>query len=85
MKTLSLCVWLEKYYREVEEVEEGAIFDVILFNEFNEITETTIANIAVGMENDSGKLEWYTPPACCGSLCFALKPEFVFTLWFVYP
>ncbi|KAF9433094.1 hypothetical protein BGZ76_009897 [Entomortierella beljakovae] len=43
--------------------------DVIMFNEFDEITETSIANIAIEMESpDTGKLEWVTPPLSSGLL-----------------
>ncbi|KAF9352449.1 hypothetical protein BGX34_012158, partial [Mortierella sp. NVP85] len=38
-------------------------FDVILYNEDNEIMEATIANIAIEVPNpESGNLEWITPP-----------------------
>ncbi|KAF8929968.1 hypothetical protein BGZ58_008555 [Dissophora ornata] len=44
-------------------------FDVILYNEYDEIMEGTIANIAVQVENpETGKLEWITPPVTCGLL-----------------
>lgn len=37
--------------------------DVILTNERNEVTETTIANLAVGLDG-----RWWTPPLSCGLL-----------------
>ncbi|KAG0354872.1 hypothetical protein BG005_006156 [Podila minutissima] len=44
-------------------------FDVILYNEDREVMETTIANIAVETENEeTGELEWITPPASSGLL-----------------
>lgn len=46
-------------------------FDVILYNEDREVMETTIANIAVETENEeTGELEWITPPASSGRLSF---------------
>ena len=43
-------------------------FDVILFNEKDQITETTISNFAVQLPGDQGKLTWFTPPVECGKL-----------------
>lgn len=51
-----------KTYEEVLKTSPG-LDDVILFNEKGEVTETTIANIAVEID---GKL--YTPPVSCGLL-----------------
>lgn len=48
-------------------MESNAPFDVLLYNEDNQIMETTIANIAIEVENpETGKLEWVTPPATSG-------------------
>lgn len=40
------------------------IFDVVLYNERREVTETSIANIAVEVEDGT----WRTPPISCGLL-----------------
>ncbi|KAF9349274.1 hypothetical protein BGX26_012408 [Mortierella sp. AD094] len=51
-------------------------FDVIMYNEDDEITETTIANIAIEVESpDSGKLEWITPPLSSGLLAGTMRSE----------
>lgn len=52
-------------------VSPGTPFDVILYNEDKEVMETTIANIAVETENEeTGELEWITPPSSTGMLLF---------------
>ncbi|KAG0198236.1 hypothetical protein BGX28_008317 [Mortierella sp. GBA30] len=49
-------------------------FDVILYNEDLEIMEATIANIAVEVKNEeTGALEWITPPASAGLLCGTMR------------
>ncbi|KAF8973396.1 hypothetical protein BGZ46_009935 [Entomortierella lignicola] len=49
-------------------------FDVIMYNQYNEITETTIANIAIEVESsDSGNLEWITPPLSSGLLAGTMR------------
>ncbi|KAF9997611.1 hypothetical protein BGZ79_008710 [Entomortierella chlamydospora] len=51
-------------------------FDVIMYNEDDEITETTIANIAIEVESpDSGELEWITPPLSSGLLAGTMRSE----------
>ncbi len=42
--------------------------DVILFNERDEITESTIANVAIKIQND-----WVTPPISCGLLAGTMR------------
>ncbi|KAF9186592.1 hypothetical protein BGZ51_001847 [Haplosporangium sp. Z 767] len=55
-------------------------FDVILFNEDCEVMETTIANIAVEVENpDTRVLEWITPPASSGLLCGTMRRKLLET------
>ncbi|GJJ73005.1 hypothetical protein EMPS_05363 [Entomortierella parvispora] len=55
-------------------VEANAPFDVLMYNEDNEIMETSIANIAIEVENpETGKLEWVTPPAASGLLCGTMR------------
>ncbi|KAG0330073.1 Glucose-6-phosphate 1-dehydrogenase [Dissophora globulifera] len=49
-------------------------FDVILYNEFDEVMEGTIANIAIEVEDpETGKLEWITPPVSCGLLAGVMR------------
>ncbi|KAK3812057.1 MAG: aminotransferase [Benniella sp.] len=49
-------------------------FDVILYNEDNEIMEATIANIAIEVPNpESGNLEWITPPVSSGLLAGTMR------------
>ncbi len=48
--------------------------DVVLFNDRDEITETTIANIAVEMEE-----AWWTPPVACGLLNGAFRRNLLAT------
>ncbi|ORZ08469.1 aminotransferase [Lobosporangium transversale] len=49
-------------------------YDVILYNQNNEIMETSIANIAVEIvDPESGKLEWITPPLSSGLLCGTMR------------
>ncbi|KAF9114400.1 hypothetical protein BGX27_010949 [Mortierella sp. AM989] len=51
-------------------------FDVIMYNENNEITETSVANVAIEVESpDSGKLEWVTPPLSSGLLAGTMRRE----------
>jgi 4-amino-4-deoxychorismate lyase len=47
-----------------EEGKEDSVFDVLLYNEKRQITETSIANIAVEMEPGM----WVTPSTECGLL-----------------
>lgn len=43
-------------------------FDVIMYNEDDEVMEATIANVAIEVENpESGALEWITPPLSSGT------------------
>ncbi|KNC81552.1 hypothetical protein SARC_06127 [Sphaeroforma arctica JP610] len=49
----------------------GKAFDVVLYNERGEITETSICNLAV--ENDAGEL--VTPPVSCGLLAGVQRSE----------
>jgi len=51
------------------------VFDVVMYNEQGEITETSIANIAV--ECTAGK--WRTPPLSCGLLPGVLRAELLET------
>ena len=46
--------------------------DVILFNKRGEITETSIANIAIQTEVDG---DWLTPPIACGLLSGTMREE----------
>lgn len=55
--------WRNLYQEAGKGIINNKIDDVILFNERGEITETTIANIAVKL---NGK--WYTPPLLSGLL-----------------
>ncbi|KAG0283037.1 hypothetical protein BGZ96_012593 [Linnemannia gamsii] len=44
-------------------------FDVIMYNEDDEVMEATIANVAIEVKNpESGVLEWITPPLSSGLL-----------------
>ena len=47
--------------------------DVLLFNEQDEVTESTIANVAVEI---AGKL--YTPPLTCGLLPGTLRADLLY-------
>lgn len=51
--------------------KEGLPFDVVLWNERREVTETSIANLAVEVkaEGEEGSV-WKTPPVECGELFF---------------
>ncbi|XP_049848842.1 uncharacterized protein LOC126316791 [Schistocerca gregaria] len=42
--------------------------DVVLWNERNEITETTIANVEVKLPSSDGRVQWVTPHASSGLL-----------------
>jgi len=59
-------LWRSAYDQARQRVlgEGSDLFDVIMYNEKEEVTETTIANIAV--ETESG--DWLTPPLSCGLL-----------------
>jgi para-aminobenzoate synthetase/4-amino-4-deoxychorismate lyase len=46
----------------------GEVDDVILYNERGEITEATIANIAVCLDGT-----WYTPPVSSGLLAGTMR------------
>ncbi|KAF9584473.1 hypothetical protein BGW38_006343 [Lunasporangiospora selenospora] len=49
--------------------EPNVPYDVIMYNEDGEVTEGTIFNLAVELMNeDTGKLEWITPPESSGLL-----------------
>ncbi|KAG0223608.1 hypothetical protein BGX31_008433 [Mortierella sp. GBA43] len=53
-------------------------FDVILFNEDNEIMEATIANIAIEVKDpESGKVEWVTPPVSSGLLAGTMRRHLI--------
>jgi hypothetical protein len=42
-------------------------FDVIMYNEDDEVMEATIANVAIEVRNpESGTMEWITPPLSSG-------------------
>ncbi len=56
-----------KIYEEALKDNPG-FYDVILYNEKNEITESTIANVAVDIGG-----ELYTPPVSCGLLAGTLR------------
>ncbi|KAI8358457.1 aminotransferase [Choanephora cucurbitarum] len=43
-------------------------FDVVLYNKQNQITETSIANIAVGVPKEGKGYDWKTPPVSSGLL-----------------
>lgn len=49
--------------------------DVVLFNQFGQITETTIANIAIARWKSGQEKDWelITPPAECGLLAGTLR------------
>ncbi|KAF9550345.1 hypothetical protein EC957_000647 [Mortierella hygrophila] len=50
-------------------IGDNVPFDVIMYNEEDEVMEATIANIAIEVENpESGALEWITPPLSSGLL-----------------
>jgi branched-subunit amino acid aminotransferase/4-amino-4-deoxychorismate lyase len=49
------------------------IFDVILWNQRGEITESTIANIAVETTSTDGTVYWKTPALSCGLLAGTLR------------
>ncbi len=55
-----------------ERARLGAADDVILFNECGELTESTIANLAVKLDG-----RWYTPPVHCGLLNGTLRRRMV--------
>ncbi|KAF9418277.1 hypothetical protein BGZ94_009736 [Podila epigama] len=58
----------------------GAPFDVILYNEDNQVMETSIANIAIEKENkETGQLEWITPPTSVGLLCGTMRRKLLET------
>ncbi len=48
---------------EQAKASASGVDDIILYNERGEITESTIANVAINIDN-----HWYTPPAKCGLL-----------------
>ncbi|KAG0055606.1 hypothetical protein BGZ83_008040 [Gryganskiella cystojenkinii] len=55
-------------------IDASTPFDVILYNEENQIMEASIANIAIELENPAtSKLEWITPPASSGLLCGTMR------------
>ena len=56
------------YEKRLEEVK--GVDDVILFNANGEVTESTIANIAVIIDD-----QWYTPPVSCGLLAGTKRAE----------
>ncbi|KAJ1915641.1 hypothetical protein H4219_004211 [Mycoemilia scoparia] len=56
----------EKYNVSLTDVERP--FDVVLYNEDGNITETTIANFAIQIPDENGNLVWTTPPLKCGLL-----------------
>ncbi|CAG8692119.1 7796_t:CDS:2, partial [Dentiscutata heterogama] len=49
------------------------IFDVLMYNERNEITECSISNIAVEFFDNNGKLFWKTPEIECGLLSGVMR------------
>jgi branched-subunit amino acid aminotransferase/4-amino-4-deoxychorismate lyase len=49
------------------------IFDTLLFNEKNEITECSIFNIAVEFFEEDEKTVWKTPEVKCGKINFNIK------------
>ncbi|KAI1320541.1 hypothetical protein EDD11_000503 [Mortierella claussenii] len=56
----------------------GVPFDAILYNEDDEIMETSVANIAIEIENPhSGELEWITPPLSSGLLCGTMRRSLI--------
>ncbi|ORX54557.1 D-aminoacid aminotransferase-like PLP-dependent enzyme [Hesseltinella vesiculosa] len=54
--------------RERTQVGHGEIFDVVLWNKLHQVTETSIANIAIRCQDTHGKAVWLTPSAQCGLL-----------------
>jgi branched-subunit amino acid aminotransferase/4-amino-4-deoxychorismate lyase len=52
--------------RERTRVGTDDIFDVVLWNTNNQITETSIANIAIGEKTPQGNYIWKTPSLDCG-------------------
>ncbi|CAG8742142.1 5832_t:CDS:2, partial [Cetraspora pellucida] len=53
------------------------IFDALLFNEKNEITECSISNIAVEFFDDDGKPFWKTPDVGCGILPGVMREQLI--------
>ena len=52
-------------------VGRGGVFDVLLHNEREEITESSIANVAVQQPDGT----WHTPPLNCGLLAGVMRAE----------
>ncbi|CAG8740085.1 645_t:CDS:2 [Gigaspora margarita] len=52
---------------------EDGILDVLMYNERNEITECSIANIAVEFLDNNGKSFWKTPKIECGLLSGVMR------------
>ncbi|CAG8742086.1 5426_t:CDS:2, partial [Dentiscutata erythropus] len=53
------------------------IFDTLLFNEKNEITECSISNIAVQFYDENKKLFWKTPKVECGLLPGVMRENLI--------
>ncbi|ORZ24616.1 aminotransferase, partial [Absidia repens] len=54
--------------RERTHAGTSDVFDVVLWNTNNQITETSIANIAIGKRSQQGNYIWKTPSLDCGLL-----------------
>ncbi|KAI8333440.1 aminotransferase [Chlamydoabsidia padenii] len=44
------------------------VFDVVLWNKDHQVTETSIANLAIGTRTSEGRYTWKTPSLDCGLL-----------------
>eukprot|EP00128_Syssomonas_multiformis_P007922 Colp12_sorted_trinity150504_noHs@6927 len=67
-----------KVYQDAREragVGENGIFDVIMFNKDGDITECSIANIAMEVIEGNGDVVWVTPPISAGLLPGVLREE----------
>ncbi len=59
-------------YRQAREEMPAAADDILLFNNRGELTESTIANLALWLDG-----KWRTPPVCCGLLAGTMRAELV--------
>ncbi|CAG8528392.1 2147_t:CDS:2 [Paraglomus brasilianum] len=66
-KTTHRNVYEDARRRVVSRFPSLPIFDVVIYNEQDQVTECSIANIAVEY-NEDGKSVWKTPPVECGLL-----------------
>jgi branched-subunit amino acid aminotransferase/4-amino-4-deoxychorismate lyase len=53
-------------YTAARERMKDGVFDVVLWNNDHQVTETSIANLAIGSRMSDGGYMWKTPSLVCG-------------------